>query len=180
MKAITQEIGKREKIDTSEMDLSEKLVALDRVTKVVKGGKNMHFRALVVVGDGKGHVGMGLGKAKEVPDAIRKAGSAAKKDLAIIKLSGDTVPHEMLAKYGAAKVLIKPAMPGTGVIAGGGVRAVLEAAGIKDVLTKSLGSEKPVNVVKATMLALVSMRDPKETVAKRKANTMEGKEKESA
>lgn len=180
MKAITQAIGKQEKIDANELDLSEKLVALDRVTKVVKGGKNMHFRALVVVGDGKGHVGIGLGKAKEVPDAIRKAGATAKKELVLIKLAGDTVPHEMLAKFGAAQVLIKPAMPGTGVIAGGGVRAVLEAVGVKDVLTKSLGSSKPVNVMKATMLALVSMRDPKEVISKRKGNITEVKEKASA
>jgi len=169
MKAITKEIGQRVKVDASELELTEKLIELNRVAKVVKGGKNLHFRALVVVGDGNGHVGIGLGKAREVPEAIRKAGVRARKYMTEIVISDTTVPHEILAKFGAAKVLIKPALPGTGVIAGSSVRAVLEAVGIRDVLTKSLGSPNPVNVVKATMLALVSLRNPEEAVARRKA-----------
>ncbi len=168
MKAITREIGQRGKVDASELELSEKLVALNRVAKVVKGGKRLHFRALVVVGDGNGHVGYGLGKSKEVPEAIRKAGVTARKSLIKVPMAGNTVPHEIFAKAGAAKVLLKPALPGTGVIAGGGARAVLEAAGIKDILTKSLGSANPINVVKATMLGLASLRNPKDTVAARK------------
>lgn len=169
MKAITKLIVEKSKIDASDLEISEKLVSLNRVTKVVKGGKKLHFRALVVVGDGNGHVGAGLGKAREVPEAIRKAGVTAKKALIKVPMSGTTIPHEILAKFGAAKVLLKPALPGTGVIAGGSVRAVLEAAGIKDVLTKSLGSANPVNTVRATLLALASLRNPKEAVAKRKA-----------
>jgi small subunit ribosomal protein S5 len=169
MKAVTKVIGEKAKIDASELDISEKLVSLNRVAKVVKGGKRLHFRALVVVGDGNGYVGIGLGKAREVPEAIRKAGVTARKNLIRVTMSGTTIPHEALAKFGAAKVLLKPALPGTGVIAGSGVRSVLEAAGIKDVLTKSLGSSNPVNVVRATMLALASLRNPEEAVARRKA-----------
>lgn len=169
MKAITKVIGTQSKIDAGELDLSERLVSLSRVAKVVKGGKQLHFRALVVVGDGKGHAGMGLGKAREVPEAIHKAGVVAKKNLVEVRLADNTIPHAITAKYGSAKVLLKPASPGTGVIAGGGVRAVLEAVGIKDVLTKSLGSSNSINVVRATLLALASLRDPKEVVAKRKA-----------
>jgi small subunit ribosomal protein S5 len=169
MKAIKKLIEERTKVDASELDLSEKLVSLNRVTKVVKGGKRLRFRALVVVGDGNGHVGFGLGKAKEVPEAIRKAGVIARKGLYKVTMSGTTIPHEVLAKSGAAKVLLKPASPGTGVIAGGSVRSVLEAAGIKDVLSKSIGSSNPVNVVRATVLALASLRKPEEAVARRKA-----------
>jgi len=169
MKAIKKLIEARTKVDASELDLSEKLVSLNRVTKVVKGGKRLRFRALVVVGDGNGHVGVGLGKAKEVPEAIRKAGVIARKGLYKVTMSGTTIPHEVLAKSGAAKVLLKPASPGTGVIAGGSVRSVLEAAGVKDVLSKSIGSSNPVNVVRATVLALASLRKPEETVAWRKA-----------
>jgi len=169
MKAVTKSIGPKIKIDASELDLSERLVSLARVAKVVKGGKQLHFRALVVVGDGKEHVGMGLGKAREVPEAIHKAGVVARKNLIKVTLADNTVPHDIVAKFGAAKVLLKPASPGTGVIAGGGVRAVLEATGVRDVFTKSMGSANSVNVVRATLLALASLRNPKEVVSKRKS-----------
>jgi len=168
MKAATRIYTPTPRIDTSEMEFTEKLVSLDRVTKVVKGGKNMHFRALVVVGDGKGHVGVGLGKAREVPEAIRKAGVAAKKAVITVSFRDNTIPHESLSKFGAARVLLRPASPGTGVIAGGGVRAVVEAAGVKDILTKSLGCANPVNVTKATMLALANLRNPQESIKRRK------------
>jgi len=174
MKAATKIYTEVKRVDASDLELSEKLVALNRVTKVVKGGKNMHFRALVVVGDGKGHVGAGLGKAREVPEAIRKAGVAAKKNLIQVTFKESTVPHEILAKYGSAKVLLKPAPPGTGVIAGGGVRAVIEAVGVKDILTKSLGSANPINVARATIMALANLRDPQETIERRKAHNIEG------
>ena len=169
MKAIKKLIEERTRVDASELELSEKLVSLNRVTKVVKGGKRLRFRALVVVGDGNGHVGVGLGKAKEVPEAIRKAGVVARKELYKVTMSGTTIPYEVLAKSGAAKVLLKPAPPGTGVIAGSSVRSVLEAAGIKDVLSKSMGSSNPVNVVRVTILALASLKKPEEAVARRKA-----------
>src|SRR4030042_554995 len=169
MKAIKRLIQEKTRVDASELELSEKLVELNRVATVVKGGKRLRFRALVVVGDGNGHVGMGLGKAKEVPEAIRKAGVRARKGLYKVTMSATTIPHEVLAKSGAAKVLLKPASPGTGVIAGGSIRSVLEAAGIKDVLSKSLGSSNPVNVVRATLLALASLKIPEEAVARRKA-----------
>ncbi|MCX6004317.1 MAG: 30S ribosomal protein S5 [Chloroflexi bacterium] len=174
MKAVTKIYAPIIRVDASELELSEKLVTLNRVTKVVKGGKNMHFRALVVVGDGKGHVGAGLGKAREVPEAIRKAGVAAKKNLVTVTFKESTIPHEILAKYGSAKVLLKPAPPGTGVIAGGGVRAVIEAVGVKDILTKSLGCANPINVAKATIMALANLRNPQETIDRRKAHNTEG------
>jgi len=168
MKAATKTHSIMPRVDTSDMEFTEKLVSLDRVTKVVKGGKNMHFRALVVVGDGKGHVGVGLGKAREVPEAIRKAGVSAKRNVISVVFRDDTIPHESFSKFGAARVLLKPASPGKGVIAGGGVRAVVEAAGVKDILTKSLGCANPVNVTKATILALANLRDIKESVQRRK------------
>jgi small subunit ribosomal protein S5 len=146
----------------------DKLVHINRVAKVVKGGKRFGFAALVVVGDQKGRVGFGHGKAREVPEAIRKATTSARKNLIRVPMQGTTLPHEMLAQFRAARVLIKPAPPGTGLIAGGGVRAVLEMAGVKDVVAKSLGSNNPVNVVKATMLALSRMRNVDETVARRR------------
>lgn len=168
MKAVTKMPDKKVKIDATELELTERLVALNRVTKVVKGGKRLHFRALVVVGDGNGHVGAGVGKAREVPEAVRKAGAAARKELIKVAMAGTTIPHEIRAKYGAAEVLLKPAVPGTGVIAGGGVRAVLEVAGIKDILTKSLGCSNPINTVRATILALANLRHPEEVIAQRK------------
>ncbi len=160
-----------EKINPSDLNLTEKLVHVNRVAKVVKRGRRFSFSALVVVGDGEGHVGAGLGKAREVPAAIRKAGAVARKNLIHVPMDGSTIPYEVITKFGAAKVMLKPAAPGTGVIAGGGVRATVEAAGIKDILTKSMGSPNPVNVVRATMLALSQLKDPKQELAKRKLVT---------
>jgi small subunit ribosomal protein S5 len=171
MKAVAKRIiSPKVTVDTSELQLTEKLVSLSRVVKVVKGGKNLHFRALVVSGDGNGYVGIGVGKAREVPDAIRKAGVDAKKNLIQINIREATIPHEIVSKFGAARVLLKPAPPGTGVIAGGGVRAVIEAVGIKDVLSKSLGSANPINVVKATLIALSNLRIPEDAIATRKSS----------
>jgi len=158
-------------IDPTELVLNDKLIHINRVAKVVKGGKRLSFSALVVAGDGNGHVGIGLGKANEVPAAINKAGATARKSLIKVPLFGTTISHEMTAKFGAAKVMIKPASSGTGIIAGSSVRAVCEAAGIKDILTKSLGSSNRINTAKATILALSMLRNPKEAVAKRKAVT---------
>jgi small subunit ribosomal protein S5 len=160
-----------EKINPSDLNLTEKLVHVNRVAKVVKRGRRFSFSALVVVGDGEGHVGAGLGKAREVPAAIRKAGAVARKNLIRVPMDGSTIPYEVITKFGAAKVMLKPAAPGTGVIAGGGVRATVEAAGIKDILTKSMGSPNPVNVVRATMLALSQLKDPKQELARRKLIT---------
>jgi small subunit ribosomal protein S5 len=158
------------KIDPSELNLNDKLIYVNRVAKVMKGGKRLRFSALVVTGDGEGHVGLGIGKANEVPGAINKGSARAKKSLIKVPLTGDTIPHEIMVRLGAAKVLLKPAAPGTGVIAGGSTRAVLEACGVKDILTKSLGSANQINVAKATMLALSKLRIPAEAVARRKAN----------
>ena len=155
------------KVRVSELDLKDKLVYVGRTAKVVKGGRRFNFTALVVVGDGNGHVGYGLGKAGEVVDAVSKATNAAKKNIVKVQLQNTTIPHEVLAKFGAASVLIKPATAGTGVIAGGGVRAVLELAGVQDVLTKSMGSSNPHNTVKATVRALSMLEDAQSAANRR-------------
>lgn len=161
------------RIKTSDLDLKDKLVHINRVAKVVKGGRRFSFNAIVVVGDGNGYVGIGLGKANEVADAISKGTDDAKKNVVKVPLINGTVPHDALGKFGAGKVLLRPAAPGTGLIAGGGVRAVLEMAGVKDVLTKQMGSANPHNVVKATLRALLSMRDARMVAQERGISVQE-------
>jgi len=162
MKAVTKVRGKRTTIDAADLNLEEKLLGIDRVTKVVKGGRHLRFRALVVVGDGQGHVGFGSAKASAVPEAVRKAGAMARKGMIEVPIKGGTIPHEILAKFGASKILLKPAAPGTGLIVNNTTRALLELAGIKDVLGKSFGGASKINVVKATMLALANLKQTEE------------------
>jgi len=156
-----------ERIDASTLDLQERVVYINRVSKTVSGGRNFKFAALVVVGDGNGTIGYGLGKAGEVPEAIRKGIEDAKKNMCKVSLKGTTIPHETIGKFGAGSVLMKPAAPGTGVIAGGPVRAVIEVAGIKDIRTKSLRSNNPCNVVAATFAGLKQLRNVEEVAAVR-------------
>lgn len=161
-----------DRINPDGLDLKDQVISINRVTKVVKGGKNLSFAALVVVGDQQGIVGFGTGKAKEVPQAIRKAIESAKRNLVRVPLAGSTLPHPIIGRFGAGKVLLKPAQEGTGVIAGGAVRAVMNAVGVSNVLTKCLGSNNPHNVIGATFVALQSMKSP-EQVARMRGRAVE-------
>jgi small subunit ribosomal protein S5 len=169
----------RERIDPSQLDLKDNVVQISRVTKVVKGGKNLSFSALVVVGDGHGVVGFGIGKAKEVPSAIKKGIEAAKKNLIRVPQAGNTIPHRIVGNFGAGSVLLKPAPEGTGIIAGGAVRAVVESCGVTNILTKSLGSANPHNVVRATIAGLDALKDPA-FIARMRGKDLEELTKKSA
>lgn len=171
MKAVTKLNVRLDRVDHSELQLEEKLMAVDRVSKVVKGGRRLRFRALMVVGDGEGHVGVGLAKATGVPEAIRKAAAMGRKQLVKVPVVDETIPHESLAKFGASIVLLKPAAQGSGMIASNTVRTVLELAGIRNVISKSLGSQNRVNVARATILALTALRLAEEVSEERGART---------
>ena len=168
--------GRRPRRDEEDSGLVERVVKIRRVSKVVKGGRNLTFTAMVVVGDGNGNVGAALGKAGAVPDAVRKGATYAKKAMAHVELNGPTIPHESTSKFSGAKVLLKPAAPGTGVIAGGGVRAVMEAVGVKDVLSKTFGSANTINIVQATLEALHKLRDPIAAIERRKGTSASNEE----
>ena len=155
--------------DDGDSDLFDKLVSINRVAKVVKGGRRFSFTAIVVVGDGQGRVGFGMGRANEVPEAIRKGGVIARRSMIRVPMREGTISHELLARFKASRIVMRPAAPGTGIIAGGAVRAIMEAAGVTDVLTKSLGSNNPVNVVRAIVGGLTSLRDPRQAAAERRA-----------
>ena len=168
---MTQQTEQRRRTEPSDSQLTERVVKIRRVTKVVKGGRRRGFSVMVVVGDGEGHVGMGLGKAYAVPDAVRKGVTIAKKNLVTVPMKGTTIPHQIMASHCASSVLLKPAASGTGVIAGGAVRAVVESAGIRDILTKSIGSANAINVVRATIDGLTKLKDPAQEIAKRKGGS---------
>jgi small subunit ribosomal protein S5 len=168
---MTQQTEQRRRTEPSDSQLTERVVKIRRVTKVVKGGRRRGFSVMVVVGDGEGHVGMGLGKAYAVPDAVRKGVTIAKKNLVTVPMKGTTIPHQIMARHCASSVLLKPAASGTGVIAGGAVRAVVESAGIRDILTKSIGSANAINVVRATIDGLTKLKDPAQEIAKRKGGS---------
>ncbi len=167
---MTLQAEQRRRTEPSDSQLTERVVKIRRVTKVVKGGRRRGFSVMVVVGDGEGHVGMGLGKAYAVPDAVRKGVTIAKKNLVTVPMKGTTIPHQIMASHCASSVLLKPAASGTGVIAGGAVRAVVESAGIRDILTKSIGSANAINVVRATIDGLTKLKDPAQEIAKRKGS----------
>ena len=156
-----------QRVDKNDTNLNDRVIHINRTSKVVKGGRRFSFSALIVVGDGSGNVGYGLGKAKEVPEAIRKGVEKAKKNMISVPIQGTTIPYDVMGKYGAGKVLLLPASEGTGVIAGGAVRAILEVAGVSDILSKCLGSNNPHNVVKATIRALQQLKSPEEILARR-------------
>jgi small subunit ribosomal protein S5 len=172
MKAVRKAPSGMERVEPSELELEEKLLTVDRVTKVVKGGRRLRFRALMVVGDGNGHVGVGLAKATGVPEAIRKASAMGRKQLITVPVVNETIPHEALAKFGASMVLLKPAALGRGMIASGTVRTVLELAGIRNVVSKSLGSQNRTNVARATVLALASLRSAEHVTEEREAEAI--------